>query len=552
MRTRLEIEDAKARVRRQIREERRTIDDKRLTAFLTELESRIFDEDFKISTLKKEGGFKRVLTRSFKEHFGVTPKAYVNELKMIEADKLVRETKVRLAEVAHFVGMKHSPFTQKFKDRFGDLPSDLRNSLPATDLPDSYGNEKVAVRYCAGSLEMNCLNAEIEWLGLIQLTTPEERRQYIRGARFESRSFIDLLGEKYLEESRKCRGQGVEIAELALESLEVNAKEFGGLTYELRCLCLIFLSNAKRLAFDYAGANEAIQEAETVRALPAARVNRQVEAKLLLIKARLRFDQRRFAEAVDLINQAIHKGHLAKAQWDAHEGADSGLGEKIDLDLATALIHRAQIVSYFGSSASTIPDLEQARKILERFESQRRLRVSLYTSLAYTYSLNGKPHESLRIVKALEELKGVDELVPPILHWLRAISLVRLGDYDSSEGLLYESLKEFMALEANVYAGIVCLDLAHIHVVNGDRFAALRYASEALPTLESYGEYPEVLEILSIFREALNMENVTVGILKGTRTQLVRIGFSQSHEDDRAIAERKKEAGNRSGLEQAT
>ena len=447
------------------------------------------------SLLSKAGLSRGVLGTDFRDEMGVSLWRYVIQRRLEVAANLLQNTKLEIQYVAYLVGMSGAKqLRDNFKSHYNIPPIAVRSGKKTT----VSWSPAVRARAKGIWLRIESLPQQIR-SGLIRLIMLEEQGL---------RALIDLLGEKYLEEGRKCRQRGIEIAEIALIGVNANSRKLGASAHELRCLSLIWLSNAKRLAFDYVGAGSAIQEAEESWARLKGQNNLRVEAELLLQKGRLRFDQRKFDEALDLIDRSIHKSNSARA----------------DLSLAKALIHRAQIVCYSSRpTASAISNLEQALGIVKKHNGQQRLRVSLYTSLSYLYSLCGRFRGALQIATMLEELKDVDSLVPPLLLWLRALALLGLTDYDAAEDCFEESREGFLMLDSVIYAAIVSLDLARFHVSNGKTSAALRYASEALPVFESYGEYPEVLEILKVFRSALDAEKITTQLLGDARDRLIRL-----------------------------
>lgn len=67
------------------------------------------------------------LRKDFKKAYKVTMLEYVINLRMEKAIALLRDTKMRIGEVAESVGYKPEHFSEVFKKRFGFPPRDLRN-----------------------------------------------------------------------------------------------------------------------------------------------------------------------------------------------------------------------------------------------------------------------------------------------------------------------------------------------------------------------------------------------------------------------------------------
>ncbi len=85
----------------------------------------------------------------------------------------------------------------------------------------------------------------------------ESQRLVVQQYVFTSPELFDLLREKSRQEGRRDRQRGIELAELALLSLDVSAAALGERIHELRALGRAWLGNAKRLALDFPGAEEA-------------------------------------------------------------------------------------------------------------------------------------------------------------------------------------------------------------------------------------------------------------------------------------------------------
>lgn len=67
------------------------------------------------------------LKKEFKAHYGMTIYAFVTQLRMVEAKKLLAEGNCRVGEVANIVGYKyHANFTEAFKKYYGFLPRAMK------------------------------------------------------------------------------------------------------------------------------------------------------------------------------------------------------------------------------------------------------------------------------------------------------------------------------------------------------------------------------------------------------------------------------------------
>ena len=87
----------------------------------------IDDTNFNVNELSKEIGMSRVhLNRKLKEHFGISPIAYIRSIRLKQAAYLLVNNKVNISEVAYRVGFSsHSYFTSIFHDFFGMSPKEF-------------------------------------------------------------------------------------------------------------------------------------------------------------------------------------------------------------------------------------------------------------------------------------------------------------------------------------------------------------------------------------------------------------------------------------------
>ena len=510
-----DIEEAKARVRRRICEARKGVEDRRLAAFLRALEKRVFDEDFKVSGLKRKRESLRTIEKLFKAHFRATPKVFVNDLKMVEAKKLLELTDLKIWEVARFAGHSPSHFTRAFTNREGKSPENWRKAKglsPRSWARKTTADHGLSVRVKSVDPEIDRRAAEVAWKTLVKLS-PQKQRKMLEGGLLccHTRSFLNLLGEMYLEEGRLVgRERGIEIAELGVLSLESYAGALGDEIYDLKALAWSRVGNARRLAFDMEGAEEAFTKAEELWGTPRDLKDRAIRAELLGHKAQLRATQRRFEEALELLSEMIAESHLGDAP--RHR--------------ARALIQRSAIIDYSGCiEEETICDLEEALEILERDVADARLIVGVNLNLAFAYIQSG---EYLQAEAKLEEARGLgeglleDPLLLPQSEWLRGLIALSRMDLEGAQSALSRAQEEYGRLGENERMAVVSLDLARVRIEEGLGSEAIRLGSEVLPFLENLKADPEILRTVRVFRDALDRGELSRGLLEQARSPLVR------------------------------
>lgn len=101
------------------------------------------DEPITIRKLCQETGVGwTTLVHAFREHFGVTPKAYLRAVRLncVRRGLLEVAPETRIADVANSSGFWHmGQFAADYKHQFGELPSDTKSRMPAPERTGSGG-----------------------------------------------------------------------------------------------------------------------------------------------------------------------------------------------------------------------------------------------------------------------------------------------------------------------------------------------------------------------------------------------------------------------------
>ncbi len=126
----------------------------------------------------------------------------------------------------------------------------------------------------------------------------EEARATVR--HYGTRALFDSLLERSRREGRQDRRRGVDLARLAVESLDGCADTLDDAVYDLRALGWAWVGNAWRLVPDLRRAEEAFSQAGASWRAPREKKDSQIEAQIWDLKASLRLFQRRFRDAAEL------------------------------------------------------------------------------------------------------------------------------------------------------------------------------------------------------------------------------------------------------------
>lgn len=102
-------------------------EDKFFTKINEIIKRNLDDSNFTVEALAREVGISRVhLNRKLKEHYGLSPNAFIRSVRLKQAAYLLVNNKVNISEVAYKVGFaSHSYFSNNFHEYFGMTPTEF-------------------------------------------------------------------------------------------------------------------------------------------------------------------------------------------------------------------------------------------------------------------------------------------------------------------------------------------------------------------------------------------------------------------------------------------
>lgn len=497
----------------------------RLRPLIACIEAHLFESTFNVNALRKACGVKSNNTMmALGEVLGATPHQYITDRRLEVAAKLLRDTHLRVRDVAARVGYDDErTFSRAFKRAYTKPPSDYRkakrrelgSALVTRDL-HSLETARLAL---AGKLARHEAVALIALLKQVYSLdgdaadpdTPAVGVQ-INGPRFErfqageiwaaiedkppavqlatvrreggfsTPALFELLREKSREAGRVDRRHGLHVAELAIASLDSSAQSLGAAVADLRARGWAWLGNVRRQANDFSGAEDALALAEEAWATPRPVKDPVAEGEILLYRACLRLYQRRFENARELIDQAA----LVFTASDEN------------LLRAQTLIVRSNINSSTGSPSEAVTDLHEAIELLDGCKDDFVL-LAAYSNLAGAYSLVGRHRSAARALLTAKKLccKHESKLVKCQLRWIEARIRAQDGEVKASESLLRNAYSGFASIDESDYAAIAALDLANLYKRQGREREASALTSKAIPELESLNIPHEVVRFVA-------------------------------------------------------
>ncbi|HTG32031.1 MAG TPA: helix-turn-helix transcriptional regulator [Thermoanaerobaculia bacterium] len=319
------------------------------------------------------------------------------------------------------------------------------------------------------------------------------RRELVAGSP-ELRSWA--LAERVCEASVRAAAdsprEALDLADLAL--FIAQRVEEGGEDWRrhLEGYAWAHVANARRVANDFAGADEAFVRAWDLWRAGAA-FDLLPEWRMLSLEASLRRGERRFNEALELLDRA---GRAA-------EGDPVASGR--------ILLKKEYICELMGDLDGALEALTEATPFVEASGDLRllfALRFETAKDLCATESY-AKAANLLPEVRELAERLGTElDLVRVV--WLAARISAGQGRRAEAIAGLEQVRRDFTARGLYYDAALSSLDLAVVYLKEGRLVEVKTLAREMAPIFQAQGIAREALASLSLFRDAAQQETATV------------------------------------------
>ncbi len=401
-------------------------------------------------------------------------------------------------------------------DRLGELYSTGQESDDASpDLADGEGPDGIEAKAGERSLEdvemarlrgnaRDRFQAETIW-NRLDGQAPERQEEILAETTLTSAALFYFLLEKSREVGRNEPERGVEIAELALSSLDALARRRGDerLFASLQALGWTRLATARSLAADLRGAEEGFAEAELLLEKGGRRP--EVEAEMLAYKASLRRDQRRFPEARETLDRARE------------------LCPESDVDLAAKiLLIQASLEFEEGQPTAAVPFLEQALPLAARSQNMV-LRLAVYHNLVASYSEAGHYDKAVELLPVARKLAhehgtGYNEIR---FRWLEGLVSLGLDQTEEAETALVEARDAFSETGDGLNTALVSLDLADLFARQERLTDLIALCSSMAPLTAMLQEHQEAFMALQLLQRAAEERKVTGVLVEKARKALL-------------------------------
>lgn len=326
---------------------------------------------------------------------------------------------------------------------------------------------------------------------------PQERRGLIeRSAGYWSWALALRFSEGSLRKAAHSAKEALELADLSLSIAERSA---GPESWRSRLtgFCWAHVANARRVANDYAGADEAFVRVWDLWRVGADADGLLPEWRLFDLEASLRRDERRFSEALDLL-----------------ERARAGCGGD-PLAVGRILLNREHAFNQIGDVEAALAALTEAAPFIEA-SGDRRLFFALRFNMADNLCHLERFVDAETLLSQIREIavQQGNELDLLRVMWLTAKIHAGQGRVEESVVGFEQVCRDLIARELAYDAALASLDFAVIQLKAGHSVEVRDLAVAMNQIFKMKGIAREALASLSIFCDAARQESATVELAK--------------------------------------
>jgi tetratricopeptide (TPR) repeat protein len=386
-------------------------------------------------------------------------------------------------------------------------PDLLQNLLRFCDptLPDEERNERYAraIRqtfYRTLTLE-NERRLAPTLLAELDRRRPVLRREAIRTApRYQLFGFADYLAEESRSAGFRDVARAQELAELSVEVADALDPRIylASVVLDRQALSRAFLGNARRVASDLFGAERAFQDA--LFHLERGSESEIVRAEVLSLLGSLRTDQARYGEARRALEESLD---LFRQLGQRH-------------DEGKVLFQLSRACGYSDEPRKAVEILEGAIPVIDE-EGDDRLIVLARHGLSWWLVEAGDPLEALARFEKSQHLYDRFQDDPWFQlrrTWQEARIHAALGDPARAEPLFEEVREAATERELPYELAMINLELAILHLAQGDADKVRQLAEEMVPIFRSRELHAHAMAAVYLFQHAARTQTATTTLAK--------------------------------------
>lgn len=345
----------------------------------------------------------------------------------------------------------------------------------------------------------------------------QDRLALVRGDRtLLSWGLAELVAGRSKQIAPEDAGRAVEMAEIAVvvaEALKDEEPAEARWAYQLRAFTWSHLGNARRVTGDLADSEQAFGNADSWWAAGVESTGDVLgyEPVILDLKASLRIAQRRFDEALSLLDQVT----------EIYLFGDPDLQ---DPHLAgRALVQKAGALIEMGETDRVIATLREAEDLIDP-KREPRLLYCLRHNLVDNLAKAGRFAEAHPLLSGLRDLVQAhgSRLDQMRVRWVEARTVAGLGDRVRGRRGLAAVRQELLA-EPIVYdAALVTLEMIVLDLEDGRTAEVKELAAEIAEVFAAQKVHREALAALLTLQRAAAVEAATVSLVREVAAVLER------------------------------
>ncbi len=336
------------------------------------------------------------------------------------------------------------------------------------------------------------------WRELAAATPEEARARAYDDPRLHNWGLFELLLDRARRDSLAETRQAEELLRLALVIAGcLDSKRYGpGSVEAAHARAWAYLGNVLRVRSDFREAERAFQMAESH--LSRSWLDPLDEALVLELKASLRRAQRRFDEALAMLDDAI------ALYREVNEPHFQG----------RCLVTKGLVLQYANVTEEAAACFRGSLFLLHRLEEPR-LVLAAHYGLIHCLHDSGRFADALTLIAEARPLwrESGSRLDLVRLCWLEGKVADGLGRAEEAEATLLEVRGEFERQGIAYDAALVSLDLAAVYARQGRLADTKRLAEAMLPIFQSREVHREALAALIVFRRAAEREQLTLSLV---------------------------------------